>query len=171
MLGSNVCSTNRRRDYTEDIAGATSFIYTPKTADINNCLRATATYVDNIDGNTDDTATDELTDDTGNTFESASKIMERPVQDSDAANTAPAFPDQDPDTAGDQSESATREIAENTEAGELIGEALQAQDANGDLLIHTLHGDDASAFSIDRDNRPVEDEGVLWTTRRRTPTW
>ena len=48
---------------------------------------------------------------------------------SNAANTAPTFPDQDPDTAGDQSESATREIAENTPADELIGEALQAQDS------------------------------------------
>ena len=87
--------------------------------------------------------------------------MERPVQGSDAANTAPAFPDQDHDTAGDQSESAMREIAENTKAGEIIGEAIQAQDANGDLLIHTLHGDDASAFSIDRDNGQLKTKEAL----------
>ena len=87
--------------------------------------------------------------------------MERPVQDSDAANTAPAFPDQDPDTAGDQSESATREIAENTAADELIGEALQAQDADGDLLIHTLHGDDAGSFGIDRETGQLMTKGAL----------
>ena len=157
----NVCSTSES-DYSNEIAGATSFIYTPKTADINNCLRATARYVDNIDGDPNDAATDaDTTDDTGNTFEMASEIMERPVQDSNAANTAPTFPDQDPDTAGDQSESATREIAENTAAGELIGEALQAQDANSDLLIHTLHGDDASAFSIDRDTGQLKTKGAL----------
>ena len=147
----NDCPTDDAGTW-DDIDGATSFIYTPKTADINNCLRATATYVDNIDG---------VTDDTGNTSEMASKIMERPVQDSNAANTAPAFPDQDHDTAGDQSESAMREIAENTKAGEIIGEAIQAQDANGDLLIHTLHGDDASAFSIDRDNGQLKTKEAL----------
>ena len=39
--------------------------------------------------------------------------LSRPVQDSHPANTAPKFPDQDPNTAGDQSDTAMRSVEEN----------------------------------------------------------
>ena len=130
----------------EDITGATSFIYTPNAEDVNDCLRVTASYVDNIDPATQETA---------------AEVVERPVQDSDPANSAPKFDDQDPDTAGDQSESATLEVAENTEAGKSIGDALTASDADGDLLVHMLDGDDADAFDIDRTTGQVMTKAAL----------
>ena len=58
-------------------------------------------------------------------------VMERPVQIADSpANAAPKFPDQDADTSGDQSDSTTREVAENTKAGTAFGVEIEATDLN-----------------------------------------
>ena len=65
-------------------------------------------------------------------------------------NNSPEFPDQDPDTVGDQSDTATREVAENTEAGENIGAPVRATDADsGQKLTYTLGVDSADVFDID----------------------
>ena len=53
----------------------------------------------------------------------------------------------------------TREVKENTEADQSFGDAIEAGDADSDLLIHTLSGDDADSFGIDRKNGQFEDEG------------
>ena len=55
------------------------------------------------------------------------------------ANNAPVFTD---------GTSTTRSIAENTAAGENIGTAITATDADNDTLTYTLGGADAAAFSI-----------------------
>ena len=55
------------------------------------------------------------------------------------ANTAPVFP----------SDRATREVAENTPAGETVGDAMIASDADGDVVTYLLSGDDAAFFAID----------------------
>ena len=55
-------------------------------------------------------------------------VMERPVQPDDPANSAPKFPDQDADTSGDQSDSTTREVEENTKAGTALGVEIEATD-------------------------------------------
>ena len=55
------------------------------------------------------------------------------------ANTAPVF----------SSDFATREVAENTPAGESVGDALIASDADGDVVTYSLSGDDAAGFAID----------------------
>ena len=60
------------------------------------------------------------------------------VQAVRGANNAPVFPDQDPDVDGDQSTEATREVAENTAAGQAIGDPLVAEDEDGDILTYTL---------------------------------
>ena len=55
-------------------------------------------------------------------------------------NQAPAFIDTPP---------ITREVAENTPAGEPIGAPVAAQDDDGDPLAYTLGGADAALFAVD----------------------
>ena len=47
------------------------------------------------------------------------------------------------------SETATREVAENTEASMDIGDPVTGTDADGDTLIYALGGTDAGSFYID----------------------
>ena len=78
---------------------------------------------------------------------------ETQVQASDPANTAPKFPDQDLNTAGDQSDTAMRSVVEN-EKDENVGEPVpQCYDGTTDLLIYTLSGDDAASFKIDNNGQ------------------
>ena len=67
------------------------------------------------------------------------------MQIADPANTAPKFPDQDHVTAGDQSDTAMRSVAEN-EDGANVGTPVPATDM--DLLQYSLSGDDADKFSV-----------------------
>ena len=69
------------------------------------------------------------------------------MQASDPANTAPSFPDQDFNTPGDQSDTATRSVVEN-EKDAMVGEPVEATDGNNDLLIYRLSGADAASFKI-----------------------
>ena len=48
-----------------------------------------------------------------------------------------------------ESETDTREIAEDTEPGMDIGDPVMGTDADGDTLIYTLGGKDAASFAID----------------------
>ena len=122
------------------IDGATSPLYTPSAAtdntDVGFTLHALVTYTDARSGTTDVYA-----------LASSDGV----VQDRNPANTAPVFPDQDPNTAGDQSDTAMRSVAENKEK-ESVGEPIPANDAdtvdNG-LLIYTLSGADEANFSVD----------------------
>ena len=115
------------------IAGATSAVYAPKASDVGHCLRATAFYVDNV----------------GRLKRAGKGVLEVPVgrhgsfgtapeSDGGFVNAAPVFPDQDFTTEGDQSDSTSREVPENTEAGQSIGPPVSAQDEDDDLLIYTL---------------------------------
>ena len=61
------------------------------------------------------------------------------VEEEVPTNNAPVFTD---------GSSATRNVAENTATGVDIGSAVSATDADGDILVYTLGGTDASAFSI-----------------------
>ena len=54
-------------------------------------------------------------------------------------------------------ETGTRKVAENTEAGEDVGDPVAAEDDDGDSLTYTLGGDDAAFFDI------VESTGQLQT--------
>ena len=56
------------------------------------------------------------------------------------ANIAPEFAD---------SEDGARSVAEDTAAGEDIGDPVAAADANGDALTYALSGTDAASFDID----------------------
>ena len=64
------------------------------------------------------------------------------VTDVVGENVAPEFAD---------SEDGARSVAENTAAGENIGNPVAASDANRDALTYALSGTDAASFAIDSD--------------------
>ena len=76
-------------------------------------------------------------------------------------NAAPVFPDQDFLAEGDQSDTASRTVAENTEAGQNIGDPVSATDADGDLLIYTLDGADSRHFRIVRNSGQIRTRSPL----------
>ena len=119
--------------------------YTPKTEDEGKCLRAAATYTDDITDPADPAAFDDLTDVDG---VQVVKVSEYPVQLSKADNTAPKFGDQDLTTTGDQSDETTRSVVENM-ADENVGGPINASDEDGDAMMFTLSGDDAASFKTD----------------------
>ena len=130
------------------IGGASSSVYTPALDDVGRCLRATATYTDNIAGTPEQLTAEQLT-----------ATTEAAVQVSNPANTAPQF-------VG-QSGRASRMVVENTAAGQDIGTPLSAHDDDGDLLIYTLGGADAVSFAIARNNGQLKTKAPLdYETRR-----
>ena len=114
------------------IDGATSSVYTPEQGDVGRCLRATATYTDDIEN------------EAGADDERVAGVTEKPVQASRPANTAPQFVD--------PSGRTSRRVEENTDAGQSIGPPVSAHDEDGDLLIYTLVGADAAFFGVVRSN-------------------
>ena len=137
-------SSSRNGSYS-DIDDAIASGYTPQDGDIGSYLRVTATYAD-----------PEGSD------KSAMEKSAYKVQRVRGANKPPVFPDQNPDEDGDQSDTATREVAENTAAGQAIGDPLAAEDEDGDILTYTLSGADAdSSFSIDWATGQLMTKGAL----------
>ena len=121
------------------IDGATSASYTPTSADVGKCLRATVIYTDNIES-------------PGDPPHLATGVLEAPTQESRSANAAPRFVDQDLNSPGDQSDRTSRKIAENTDPEESIGTPVSAFDEDDALLIYKLSGADAAFFDISRNN-------------------
>ena len=101
--------------------GTSSPSYTPVDGDVGYHLRARASYTDGHGP--------------GKTAQAAST---QAVQA--GANRPPEF----------DSATATREVPENTEAGENIGAPVTATDPDNDTLTYTLGGADASSFDIGR---------------------
>ena len=119
-----------------DIEDAASDMYTPDDTDTGSYLRATASYTDGEGSG-----------------KSAMARSDNAVQRVRGSNEAPEFPDQDPDMENDQSDTAEREVPENTPAGMAIGDPVAATDANGDILTYTLTdsgNNHADAFDINR---------------------
>ncbi len=67
-------------------------------------------------------------------------------------NRAPVF------SEGDRT---TRSVAENTDAGENIGEAVTATDADDDTLTYSLAGTDAAAFSLNPQTGQLKTSAAL----------
>ena len=65
------------------------------------------------------------------------------------ANVAPEF----------ASATTSRTVAENTAAGEDIGNPVAANDANGDALTYALSGTDAASFRHRPGHGPADDPG------------
>ena len=135
-----------------DIDKATASMYTPADGDAGHYLRATVTYKDR-----------ESVRDT----KTAEAVSANTVQAARSQNDAPEFPDQDPDTPLDQSDEATREVAENTAAGEAIGDPVVATDGDDDILTYTLlaasspNDADVNSFAIDRATGQLMTKGKL----------
>ena len=102
------------------ITGATDAAYMVTAGDTGYYLRVMATY-------TDAAGTDMAMEDSPATMMVTAMM------------TVPMF----------DSETATREVAENTEASMGIGDPVMGTDADGDTLIYTLGGTDAASFYID----------------------
>ena len=118
------------------------------SAEVAYCLRATVTY----------------TDDIGSETEMAHGVSEAPVQESDPANTAPEFDaDQDFNTPGDQAD-AMRSAPENDDDAN-VGDAVTADDADDDLLMYSLSGDDASSFTVDNNGQIKTTEELDFETK------
>ena len=114
-------SSSDRSNWTA-ISGATGDSYTPVDADVGNYLRVTASYTDG--------------EGSGKT---AAAVSGNTVATAPPANRDPAFP---------ASEPGSRSVAENTAAGQNVGDPVAATDDDNDALHYTLGGDDASSFDI-----------------------
>ena len=77
--------------------------------------------------------------DTGNNCSSAVIVTVRSAPPPPAPNQPPVF---------SEGTSTTRSLAENTAAGQNIGNPVSATDSDGDQLTYSLQGGDASAFTI-----------------------
>ena len=127
------------------IEDATAVTYQPVNADADYYLRMTAEYKD-----------PESTEDT----KMAQVVSANAVRaGTNVGNTDPAFKD-----AEDQDiTTISREIAENTPAGQPVGNPVTATDENaGDILTYTLGGgDDEASFDIDVTNGQVMTKAAL----------
>ena len=103
----------------EGIAGATSSTYTPKSGDVGYYLRATAEYSDGL----------------GTGRDSASAMTAFAVEARPAANSRPAFADENDDVDGNQQDRAVKETAK---VGSSVGNAVTATDADNDPVLYTL---------------------------------
>ena len=120
-------SSSDRSSWAE-IEDATAATYSPVDGDVGRVLRATASYTDGEGAD-----------------KSAMAMSANAVRGSKASNTAPAFKDADDMDVT----SVDREVAENTPAGEPVGDPVAAADAEDDILTYTLEGDGADSFAID----------------------
>ena len=117
------------------ISGATSATYTPITGDVGNYLRARVTYSD--------------------AYGSGKRAQADSDDDVKAAlnpNRAPAFP---------ASEAGERTVAENTAAGEAIGAAVAATDAESDSLTYAIDGTDKDDFEIEASSGQLKTKAAL----------
>ena len=73
------------------------------------------------------------------------------------ANDPPAFKDEN----GDVQTSTTREVAENTAAGEPVGEPVAATDEENDTLTYSLGGTDAASFDFDTSTGQIKVKDAL----------
>ncbi len=152
----------------DSITGVSSAVYAPRQADSGRCLRATAFYSDNMG---DDQQAMRVTEVPVGRHQPAAGA---PEPEGGFVNAAPVFPDQDPVTEGDQSDTTSRAVPEdtkeNTKAGRNIGAPVEAIDDDDDLLIHTLGGADAALFSIDPKNGQLKTKAPLNYEDRNTYT-
>ena len=123
-------SENGRSRWTT-ITGATSSNYTPVDADGDLFLRARVEYTDRRGAG-----------------KSAEAITSGRTP---SENRRPTFP---------STESGARTVAENTRAGESVGDPVAAEDPDDDRLTYSLSGTDAAAFQHRDDDGAAADVGA-----------
>ena len=104
-----------------DIPGANSNRYTPIAADVDNYLRASASYRDAFGPG-----------------QSAAAVSAARVQSAQVGNNDPYFID----------DTLTLTVAENTPVGHNVGRAVTATDPDDDTLTYSLSGTDVAYFDI-----------------------
>ena len=107
-----------------DIDEATSGIYTPVPADADHYLRATANYEDR---------------ESATVTKTVAAATDEPVVGIPHINRGPEFVDQDP---------TDRTVNENSAEAALVGNPVEAVDADNDVLVYTISGDDAGSFDV-----------------------
>ena len=125
VSGSVTWSWRRSQNRTSSgtlISGATSATYTPVAADVNRFLRATASYTDGEGSGKSALAV------------SGNRVQAAPVQ----PNSPPEFP----------SDTAARNVPENTVAGRDIGAPVAASDDDNDPLTYSLDLTSRATFDI-----------------------
>ena len=137
-----------------EIEDATSDTYTPVAGDIGDTLDVTATYTDGKANPEDDA-------DTADTDESKDTAvgMSANIVLADTRNKAPVFPDQDMEMEGRQT-AQERTVAENTDSGTAIGDAVTATDEDT-VLTYSLGGPDAASFDIVRNMGQLQTKAEL----------
>ena len=134
----------------DDIDDATSATYTPTagdpadeddTGDIGNYLRVAVTY------NDAQMPDDKSSKDVIEGLRDLEAISKNAVRELPETNAAPVFTER----------SVTREVPENTPAGDSVGDPVKATDADEDLLSYTLSGGaDKDAFEVDLETGQIE---------------
>ena len=128
-------TTNWTTVSTTTAGNATSNSYTPTEDIVGNDLRITVTYTDGHGAG-----------------KSVVKQPSNSVRPAPEVNHAPEF----------TSSPVTRDIAENTGAGENIGDPVTADDQNsGDILRYALEGADAASFDIDSGTGQLKTKAAL----------
>ena len=107
-----------------DIDEATSGIYTPVPADADHYLRATANYEDR---------------ESTTVTKTVAAATDEPVVGIPHINRGPEFVDQDP---------TDRTVNENSAEAALVGNPVEAVDADNDVLVYTISGVDAGSFDV-----------------------
>ena len=121
-----------------DISGATSSSYTAGADDINQYLRAVATYEDDRGS--------------GKSAQSAATGRIGDSTNQPATNIAPQFADT----------TAERSVGQGTAAGRNIGAPVQATDVDSDdILTYSLGGSDAGLFGIDPATGQLKTRAIL----------
>ena len=117
------------------INGETSATYTPVAADVGDYLRATASYDDG--------------EEPGKSAEgvSTNRVEAAPVPQ----NEPPEFP----------TNTAARDVDENTSPGEDIGERVAATDDADDTLTYSLDGTNRATFAIDASSGQLQTRAPL----------
>ena len=83
------------------------------------------------------------------------------ITQEEQVNTPPSF----------QSESATREVAENSAAGSPVGGPVTATDTDDDTLTYTLEGTDAASFGIDASSGQIQTKTGVTYNYEATPSY
>ena len=122
------------QNYWEPITGETTASYTPNSADLDKYLRATATYTD--------------AEASGKTAQGETSA----IDDAPHTNENPSFADT----------STTRSVAENTSAGQNIGDPVAAthSDSKG-TLVYSLDTTGATNFDIDSSTGQLKTKTVF----------
>ena len=131
------------------ISEATLATFTPTSTQVDLILTAKASY-------TDGHGADKMAESSGSAV---------PVQATNTRKTAPEFKDDD----GDALTSVDRSVAENTAAGENVGDAaVTAMDDDDTVLTYSLEGRDAESFGIDSTGQIKVGEGTTLDFETRT---